>query len=127
MDDYISRAAFRQELIDTPFYPRCETTPDMLTTIQDRLNDTLELLDHFPAADVRPVWISVADKLPEKERAIYLCFTDAGVVCECRWTNNRFGLGESENWGWSLMDTPQYQKVTHWMPLPEPPEGGADG
>lgn len=55
MDDYISRADFRQELINTPFYPRCKTTPDMLTTVQDRLNDTLELLDNFPAADVRPV------------------------------------------------------------------------
>ena len=55
MCDYIDRDAFRQELINTPFYPRCETTPDMLTTIQDRLNDTIELLDNIPAAEVRPV------------------------------------------------------------------------
>ena len=55
MTDYISREAFRQELINTPFYIRCKTTPDLLTTVQDRLNDTLDLLDNFPAADVDPV------------------------------------------------------------------------
>ena len=55
MADYINRQAFRQELIDTPFYCRCKITPDLLTSVQDRLNDTLELLDNFPPADVRPV------------------------------------------------------------------------
>ena len=65
MTDYICRQDFRKELIDTPFHPRCETTPDLLTSVQDRLNDTLELLDNFPPADVRPMkeghWISAYD------------------------------------------------------------------
>ena len=35
---------------------------------------------------------------------------------------DRFGMGVSESWGWNIMDVPQYQKVTHWMPLPKPPK-----
>lgn len=55
MSEYIERDKFREELINTPFYPRCKTTPDLLTSVQDRLNDTLEILDNFPVADVKPV------------------------------------------------------------------------
>ena len=61
--DYINKDMFRQVLINTPFYPKCKTTPDLLTSVQDRLNYTLELLDNFPPADVRPAvsgrWIKV--------------------------------------------------------------------
>ncbi len=55
MAEYIEKNKFREELINTPFYPRCKTTPDLLTSVQDRLNATLELLDGMPPADVRPV------------------------------------------------------------------------
>ena len=111
MSDYISREA-------------------AVDAIRDAYGDSYRAEDYIraiPAADVRPKWIPVTDKLPKKERANYLCFTNMGVVCECRWTNNQFGFGESENWGWSVIDTPQYQKVTHWMPLPEPPKEEHDG
>ena len=69
-----------------------------------------------------PRWVSVKERLPEKELAFYLCFTDCGIVIECLWTNNKYGLGPFGEWGWRLMDVPQYQKVTHWMPLPQPPK-----
>lgn len=116
-NDYISRAEFRQTLINTPFHPRCQTTPDLLTSVQDRLNDTLELLDDFPAADVRPVWIPVTERLPEE----YVCV----LVLSGRFVSV-----------WSLLDElweddygffHDMCEVTHWMPLPDPPEGGADG
>lgn len=70
----------------------------------------------------KPRWISVEERLPKEEAEIYWCYTNMGIMCECRWTNNRFGVGESDKWGWNIMDVPQYQKVTHWMPLPEPPK-----
>ena len=70
----------------------------------------------------KPRWISIEEWLPEKAKEVYWCFTDAGAMCECRWTNDRFGMGASENWGWNIMDVPQYQQVTHWMPLPKPPK-----
>lgn len=67
-------------------------------------------------------WIPVTERLPEEERNIYWVYTDFGSMHECRWTNNRFGLGESDTWGWSIFDVPQHSKVTHWRELPEPPE-----
>ena len=84
MDDHIRRADFRQELINTPFYPRCKTTPDMLTTVQDRLNDTLELLDNFPAADVRPVRPCDGCPFCVCEKHGVICPSDPGFRCDTR-------------------------------------------
>lgn len=68
-------------------------------------------------------WIPCSERLPEKKRKTYWVCTDTEYQCECRWTNNRFGLGESDNWGWSYFDTPQYTEIIAWMPLPEPYKG----
>ena len=70
----------------------------------------------------KPRWIPVTERLPESVCKSYLCLTDTGYHCEVRWTNNIFGFGESDRWGWSIFDVPQYCNVTHWMPLPEPPK-----
>ena len=64
-------------------------------------------------------WIPCSERLPNKEKKTYWVCTDTEYQCECRWTNNRFGLGEGE-WGWSIFDTPHYSKPIAWMPLPEP-------
>ena len=63
-------------------------------------------------------WIPCSERLPKKEKKTYWVCTDTEYQCECRWTNNRFGLGEGE-WGWSIFDTPLYSKPIAWMPLPE--------
>lgn len=75
-----------------------------------------KLLDAFPK------WISVEDALPKNELETYWVYTSVGSQHSCRWTNNRFGLGVSDKWGWSVFDIPQYTVVTHWMPLLEPPK-----
>ena len=67
-----------------------------------------------------PKWIPVTERLPEAERKSYWVCTDTGYQCECRWINNRFGVIELDEWGWSIFDIPQYQKVMAWMDLPEP-------
>lgn len=64
-------------------------------------------------------WIPVAERLPAKKEERYWICTDTGYQCQCRWTNNRFGIGVSEDWGWKIFDIPQYTKVVAWMPLPE--------
>ena len=72
-------------------------------------------------------WIPVTERLPKAERKSYWVCTDTGYQCTCRWTNNLFGMGESDEWGWSIFDIPQYQKVVAWMPLPDPYEPPKDG
>ena len=66
-----------------------------------------------PAADVAPVqkWIPVTERLPEEE-GLYL----VAVVNdhERRYSKTAWYHGHGN---WFL-----HQKVTHWMPLPEPPK-----
>lgn len=64
-------------------------------------------------------WIPCNERLPKEEETTYWVCTDTEYQCECRWTNNRFGIGEGA-WGWSIFDTPQYTKPVAWMPLPKP-------
>ena len=70
----------------------------------------------------KPRWVSVTERLPEEKPASYLCLTEGGYCKEVRWTNIIYGLVESDNWGWSIFDVPQFSHVTHWMPLPPAPE-----
>ena len=59
-------------------------------------------------------WISVNDRLPEKEGE-YITYTDKGEIhfdCFCIYPNHgtKFWVGGNG-------------KVTHWMPLTQPPKG----
>ena len=71
-----------------------------------------------PAADVAPVqkWIPVTERLPEEE-GLYL----VAVVNdhERRYSKTAWYHGHGN---WFL-----HQKVTNWMPLPEPPKEESDG
>ena len=70
-------------------------------------------------------WIPVSERLPKKEEKTYWVFLDSGGQCECRWTNDVFGLGSNEwsDWGWKILDKPQYTTVIAWRPLPTPYKG----
>ena len=55
-------------------------------------------------------WISVRDRLPEKEGSTLIC-TEKGAVCTARF------YPQSGRWnGWSGKNS------RYWMPLPEPPK-----
>ena len=123
MSDYISREAAKDVVLEN-IINRVVDEQGMYGYLCNLVG---EVFDSIPAADVQPVkWVNVKDGIPPNERNSYWCYTDCGTMCECRWTNNMYGLGESDSWGWNIMDVPQYQKVTHWMPLPEPPNCGAE-
>lgn len=80
----------------------------------------MEFVKNELSTKPEPKWIPVAERLPEEEKKSYWICTDTGQQCECRWTNNIYGIGESSKWGWSIFDIPQYTRVIAWMPLPEP-------
>lgn len=111
MGDYISREA---AIEDFEYCTRKNSTwtPQRVKT----------LLMRIPAADVEPVhyWIPCSDRLPE-ERGCYL-------VAVKRWYDGkpvtREAVWNGADWisceKWIRMEiTP---RVTHWQPLPEPPE-----
>lgn len=57
-------------------------------------------------------WISVEDRLPDSDGK-YLVYTGKGLIHTMYYyATNAFGF---EHWD-----------VTHWMPLPEAPKGGAE-
>lgn len=67
-------------------------------------------------------WISVAEGLPEENQSVLVHNSD-GVrlahVWDCR--GEYFWSGESDTCG--CCDYFDDKGVTHWMPLPEPPDG----
>jgi hypothetical protein len=74
-----------------------------------------EAADHLIANGVTvQEWISVKDRLPDKNipSQFYLCYWNGYIrVCKYWRTRKVFELRGKE------------VKVTHWMPLPEPPKG----
>ena len=79
------------------------------------------VVDKIPAAGVgvRPKWISVEERLPERpaswpncaiRRRYFLAVLESGCV-------KSLGF-EFDKMQWQPTASP----VTHWMPLPEPPE-----
>lgn len=55
-------------------------------------------------------WIPVKERLPESDTAVIVA-TDNGMVFQCLYAYD----------GWDLWDG-YMVNITHWMPLPEPPE-----
>ena len=76
-------------------------------------------------------WISVKDRLPEKDGE-YLCIIE-GSICIFDFTKdlyaiNKYAFNKSKsNSGFYDFDRDlgyyEHTRVTHWMPLPEPPKG----
>lgn len=64
-------------------------------------------------------WISVKERMPEK-RGRYLCWFGKNTLC----VGADIATYLPEWHGFGILETDTVlQNVTHWMPLPEPPEG----
>lgn len=75
--------------------------------------------EQLPSAQPEQQWIPCSERTPEKAYGQYWVCTDTGYQCQCRWTDNVYGLGSSGEWTWKIFDIPQYSHVVSWMPLPE--------
>ena len=92
--------------------------------ISDRDIYVRECLHDAPTVQIEPHWISVKEQLPDRKNKSYWICTDTGYQCQCRWTNNIYGLGTiGDMWGWKVIDIPQYTYVIAWRELPEPYKG----
>lgn len=78
----------------------------------------------IPAADVEPKrrWIPVTEKTPEGRQYVLCCGAKGGMfvgwVCDYHERDN----GKAT----AFLHGGHGRKITHWMPLPEPPEGEED-
>ena len=76
----------------------------------DVISDVILQLDDMPTLTPPNEWVSVEERLPkEKQRVIVRCERVGTSVGWILWGNWMADIG------------PDACKVTHWMPLPEPP------
>lgn len=137
MPEYISREA----AFDAVFGQFCASSDET----EAALNAAIDEIKRIPAADVRPRWISVEERLPENGQVV-LCYWWNVHCCErdnlsvMRFRKGRTAeelkdakcFSRSDQWGnnkkpycWDDPHGPLSlfgQEVTHWMELPEPPK-----
>lgn len=91
------------------------------------------VLTHLPTIDpasLRPKgeWISVEDRLPQEGGAVcenVILFMDNGLVT-VGWLNQITNRGYYLDTINDVVIKAPLSRFTHWMPLPEPPNCGAD-
>lgn len=115
MSDYISRDAAKDAALENIINNVCEEQGmyGFLCNLVDKVFDAI------PAADVRPKWISVEERLPcQNDGLMYICLLVGGVHDQLQWYD-LCDFAEGKFWVHDMEDN---CRVTHWMPLPEPPE-----
>ena len=107
MDEYIKRQAAIKAIY--------ESDPNGIRrTLGFNVGQIEEALRAVPAVSV-PQWISVKDRLPDDNDRVIAFRPYEAEVSAYRYC---------VKWGWSLKTSMSYNRITHWMPLPEPPEEG---
>ena len=91
-------------------------------------NAPITILQEEPTVEVVQEWISVKDRLPEKDGCYIVTACDEGCSCgDGIWYDTVVIEAEhyKGEWLWNENGT-EYDItcfVTHWMPLPQPPKG----
>lgn len=100
---------------------KCEFLKECHTLVEDDVaKDALALIERLEAA--QPRWISVKERLPVKQFRV-IVQTGHGLVTT-GWRSYHVDVRGCELW--EVDGAHNYHNdVTHWMPLPEPPEKGA--
>ena len=68
-----------------------------------------------------PRWVPVSERLPEEGVRVLVCNIYGGSLPNQGDTGYVVDNGVMEGEEWCISDDPFFH-VTHWMPLPEPPE-----
>ena len=117
MAEYIEREAISEEI--RKFYYKNPPNFSYGEGFDRGLDRAQRAILDAPAADVAPVqkWISVKDRLPEEKVNCIVNYKHA--YCD---TDGYWAIGFCYYDGEKFKFNPLY-KITHWMPLPEPPKG----
>lgn len=93
-------------------YEETGLTPEEIKKLDSHRKAMAALADSYKAEI--PKWIPVEESLPEESTAV-LTYRDSGIEVEFR---------ENTHWDYDEFSP---CPVTHWMPLPAPPEVNSDG
>ena len=97
-----------EKLLDTDIVKKDKVASELLEQV-------LYDIQHMPTLTPPNEWVSVEDRLPEeKQRVIVRCERVGTSVGWILWGNWMTDIG------------PGAGKVTHWMPIPEPPKKERD-
>ena len=93
--------------------------------LNEPIHEGLSVLDWAKIGMNSPRWISVKDRLPDNASDV-LAYYDS--ECEIRIAPVNYYKGVWYDCVFNRpLDTLGQQKITHWMPLPEPPKDGDVG
>ena len=94
---------------------KCESIRDKEIALlqMSLLSECVLILTEQPTIEPKQEWISVKDRLPEKGQ---------GVLCFCAGNLANFYMWTGEEWEDSYGYYEYDDIISHWMPLPEPPE-----
>ena len=102
-------------------------------TFDEAKSDVMQVIDEQKTVDaaelLRDRWISVKDRLPDSNGLYIVTACDEGCSAgEGIWYDTVVVIAEYYDGSWTWFEGgSEYDLsgiVTHWMPLPEPPEGG---
>jgi hypothetical protein len=85
-----------------------------------------QLINHEKRiAELKKAWISVEDNLPAEYKFVLCWFEGRSEVMQIMWETPSFEETFKPFPYWIDGDerfTPDWQEITHWMPLPDPPK-----
>lgn len=130
MDEYISREKVLKKLQMQLLYLEADQDKGEYSELcenrgaRDALDNAIYDIRTIKAADVQPEsqWISVKDRLPEKEQKVLVFYKAIGEK------NRIHNDVIATNWRKSNGDFIPFRdyEITHWMPLPDPPVDGGN-
>lgn len=74
------------------------------------IDDVLDIIEAFPTLTPPNEWVSVEERLPERYQNVLVCYKNGRVDID--WANSLGAFTLDNLCG----------RVTHWMPLPAPPD-----
>ena len=113
MDDLISRKDLMKKIAHHTVHDSMSYVTFERSTVYEMVKgDMFGLVKDAPAVDAIPRWINVEERLPEHMDDVLVWV--GGLV--------EVGCYDESNECWELYTYVGDGSVTHWMPLPEPPE-----
>ena len=92
----------------------CRIVREAAELIEKLTDRCARYAEEIAVTQERTRWVPVTERLPEVGRKVLISWTANGEIC----FDTAFRLID----GWSATHWELSADVTHWMPLPEPPE-----